>query len=265
MATSVDVVTSMSCCMTYGVALHTSEWLGFDFLLTAIEYGRFQGPDGEYPVSSALDPFRVTASKLGANTLGLPTRGTLRVAGQVGGASPWEFGFCLRIDDGATSLAGTRIYVPGTSISPQDWWNRLQVYRLADLGIAPAQAASVSIESLQLASAPWLSLSEIASVERGASLVELMMSPASAGQLATELQSIPLAGSPFVVKADGAPIYLGTFMRGVSSMAPVGPSILVEDIADARFTIAAPLTGTGDPRFDPRIVKVLTEANRLLP
>jgi hypothetical protein len=68
-----------------------------------------------------------------------------------------------------------------------------------------------------------------------------------------------------VVKVDDVPIYLGTFFRLVSSMIPVGPVIVVDDITDDLVPISAPKQAGNDPRFDPSIVQVLTDTGKLVP
>ena len=75
-------------------------------------------------------------------------------------------------------------------------------------------------------------------------------------------------GVPFVVEADGQRIYLGAFYSLVSSQSFAGPMILVEGIDDAGFAIGPsyPAAAAGaDVRGDPRILKVLGEAGKLLP
>jgi hypothetical protein len=76
---------------------------------------------------------------------------------------------------------------------------------------------------------------------------------------------VPLSGSPFVVKVDDVPIYLGTFFRLVSSMTPVGPVIMVDNITNDLVPILAPMQAGNDPRFDPRIVAALSETGKLVP
>jgi hypothetical protein len=76
---------------------------------------------------------------------------------------------------------------------------------------------------------------------------------------------VPLAGLPFVVTVDGAPVYLGTFFRLVSSKIPVGPVIVIDDITDDLVPISAPKRAGDDARFDPRIVQVLTDTGKLVP
>jgi hypothetical protein len=77
--------------------------------------------------------------------------------------------------------------------------------------------------------------------------------------------SVPLSGSPFVVKVDDKPIYLGTFFRIFSSMIAVGPVIVVDDITNDLIPISPPMPAEADPRFDPSIVQVLTETGKLVP
>jgi hypothetical protein len=48
-------------------------------------------------------------------------------------------------------------------------------------------------------------------------------------------------------------------------MMPVGPVIVVDTITSDLVPISAPTNGAPDPRFDPRIVQVLTETGKLVP
>lgn len=140
---------------------------------------------------------------------------------------------------------------------------RFLVVRLADQSITPTQAQAQSLDSLVLAATPLLDLWPIYYVEQSTGNI----GTPSAATIASTLSgsSVPLSGSPFVVKVDGVPIYLGTFFRLVSSMMPVGPVIVVDDITSDLVPISAPKKAGNDPRFDPRIVQVLTETGKLVP
>jgi hypothetical protein len=69
---------------------------------------------------------------------------------------------------------------------------------------------------------------------------------------------------PFVAVADGARIYLGTFLASLSSISPTGPNANVDDITSDGATLLAPWSGA-DPRNDDRILKALTETGKLVP
>jgi hypothetical protein len=137
--------------------------------------------------------------------------------------------------------------------------SRFQIFRLADQSITPTQAQAQSLDSLVLAATPLLDLWPIYYLEQSTGNI----GTPSAATIANTL--VPLSGSPFVVKVDGVPIYMGTFFRLVSSMMPVGPVIVVDDITNDIVPISAAKTGSNDPRFDPLIVQVLTETGKLVP
>lgn len=80
--------------------------------------------------------------------------------------------------------------------------------------------------------------------------------------LTQQLPPVGVNGVPFVVVADGDPIYLGAFMTQLSSVLFDGPAVMVEEITDQGFAISAPPPG-GDPRGDARIIQVMTEAGKL--
>ena len=77
-------------------------------------------------------------------------------------------------------------------------------------------------------------------------------------------------GLPIVAVADGVRIYLGGYFAASSSVGVAYPTIYSPAIATdmSGITIRAPYSGStppNDPRFDPRIVKVLTETGRFVP
>lgn len=269
-ATSFESLTPLSCCMTYGIALHSSPQLGFDLQLTVIEYGMSTRAAGDYAVadnSTSASPFRVSIAKLGDNAALFTsmTAGSLRLIGNPPMTSPWAMGVCLQVNDLASPFAGTRVYVPQVAMSTYGDFKRLQIYRLADATLTPSQAASSQLATLALAATPWLSLSGIVSVERSTGVVELSTGYKSGETLRSALSDVTLTGAPFIVTADGIPIYLGTFFRSISSMSPVGPVIMVDEISSGQFQISPPMQGGSDPRFDSRIVQVLTETGRIVP
>ncbi len=267
-ATSFESITPLSCCMTYGVALHSLTQLGYDLQLTVVEYGISARTAGDYPVNeTSTAPFRVSIAKLGDSS-GLFTNlmsGTLRLIGALPMTSPWSIGFCLQVNDSASGFADTRVYVPEVAMMGRADYQRFQIFRLADTSITPTQAASSDLAALVLPATPLLNLASMVSVERPSGIVKIATGYVTADILRTKLSDVPINGAPFVAKADGIPIYLGTFWRGISSMSPVGPTIVIDDITSSQLTIAPPWQSASDPRFDARIVKVLTETGKLLP
>jgi hypothetical protein len=264
--TSFESAMPLNCCMTYGVALHSLPQLGFDLQLTVIEFGGQGSAAGDYLVNgTTMAPFRVSIAKLGDNSAMFSNlmTGTLRLVGAVG-KSPWALGFCLQVNGVASSFADARVYVPQVTMTTYADHKRLQIFRLADSNITPTQAASSALATLTLASTPWLDLSGIVSVERPSGIVEIATVNTGVDALRSSLSDVPLSGAPFVVMVDDVPIYLGTFWRSISSMMPVGPTITIEDITSSQLTIS-PASSGSDPRFEARIVQVLTETGRLLP
>jgi hypothetical protein len=86
--------------------------------------------------------------------------------------------------------------------------------------------------------------------------------------LESEVGKVTLYGVPFVAVADGQRIYLGSFTTPISSYAIAGPEVMVEDIVAGGFPIVRPANlrpTPPDPRADSRIVKVLTEAGKVIP
>ncbi len=80
--------------------------------------------------------------------------------------------------------------------------------------------------------------------------------------------SVDLRGVPFVVEADGQRIYLGAFETSVSSIGIQGPEVMVEEIVNDGYPIYPPPSFNSLPpdlRNDPRIVKVFTEAGKVIP
>jgi hypothetical protein len=84
----------------------------------------------------------------------------------------------------------------------------------------------------------------------------------------------PVAGTPFVVVADGQRIYLGVFTTGISSMSFAVPNIMVDrrvlvtnqapDILVIERAYPRPSFGVGpDPRVDQRIKTALVALHKL--
>jgi hypothetical protein len=78
-------------------------------------------------------------------------------------------------------------------------------------------------------------------------------------------------GVPFVVVADGVPLYVGVFWSGLSSITPGGPMIEIgpdfEESKNPVIRLRAAHRGPDgkdlDPRGDPRLFKVLQELGKL--
>jgi hypothetical protein len=257
---------AMDCCGGLGVNLHTLAQLGFDLDLD-ITYQAVSIPPGQYAIGSGVGPFRSVSLRhygpISATSPTFPMSGAV-TSGGPNGVTAWDMGLCLEADSASSPSAGIRLYVPHVTMIPYySLHSRFQIFRLADQSITPTQAQAQSLDSLVLAATPLLDLWPIYYVEQSTGNI----GTPSAATIASTLSgaSVPLSGSPFVVKVDDVPIYLGTLFLRVSSMIPVGPVIVVDTITNDIVPISAPKTGSNDPRFDPRIVQVLTETGKLVP
>ena len=262
-ATNYESGLAFDCCMDYGVNLHTSASFGLDFQVEVISPVGIS--PGDYEVGTTS--FRVRApartSNQSAQASANNTSGNVHIGSAPSANQAWKLGLCLEVVDTSSDLLGTRIYVPSVTMMPYyQWNNRFQVYLLHDPSLTALDAAQLALDSLVLATLPLLDLSRIAYVEQATTRIGLNPGQKLGDSIHTELGH-PL-GLPFVVVADGVRIYLGTFTSMVSSITPAGPYIMMDDITSDGLVIQPPWTGT-DPRNDPRILQVLTEAGKLVP
>ena len=261
-ATNCPSAVGMDCCDGFGVNLHTLAPLGFDLALDiVVQVGNV--PPGRYSIGLGTSSFRsVSMRRAGSTTAPTPVAmaGTLTTSGSFYGSAAWDVGLCLESQDGST-----RVYVPHVTMIPFGMRSRFQIFRLADQSITPTQAQATSLDSLVLADVPLLDLGAIDYVEQSTDNIGTSSASTIGSSLRGPSSGVPLSGSPFVVKVDGAPIYLGTFFRLVSSMMPVGPIIIVDNITSNIVPISAPVKPGNDPRFDPRIVAALSETGKLVP
>ena len=274
-ATNFPSAIVMDCCQGLGVNLHTLAQLGFDLDLD-ITFQAIKITPGQYPVGPTVDfassPFRsVGLRKYGVpstTTPPLALAGTLTTpAGLPSGVTAQDMGLCLESDSASSPSAGIRLYVPHVTMIPNSLRSRFQIFRLADQSITPEQAQAQSLNSLALALAatPLLDLGSIYYVEQSTGNIGTPNAYTIGNSLRNPPSVVPLAGLPFVVMVNDVPIYLGTFFRLVSSMIPVGPVIVVDDITDDLVPISAPKQAGNDPRFDPSIVQVLTDTGKRVP
>lgn len=260
--TSYQSSLAMDCCSAYGLNLHASPWLGFDVAVELLLSIDVSTPK-EYEVGTALTA-RAAVRKSGdtLTSVGVNARGSLRVFGIDTTTKTLALGTCLEVVDPKSDLAGTRIYVPRVTITSLAEGKRFQLFLLKDATLRAYSAASQPLDDLVLADAPVLDLNRIAYVEKSTFRIGFNPSQKIGDMVRTQLGT-PLS-LPFVAVADGARIYVGTFFAGLSSIGPTGPNANVEDIAADGFTLRAPPSGA-DPRYDDRIVKVLSEAGKLVP
>jgi hypothetical protein len=271
-ATNFPSAIVMDCCGGLGVNLHTLAQLGFDLDLDIV-YSAGSITPGQYPIGPGLSlsasPFRsVSMRKYGENPTTPPAlvmSGTVTTPGLPSGLTARDMGLCLETDNASSPSAGIRLYVPHVTMIPYSLHGRLQIFRLADQSITPTQAQAQSLDSLVLADTPLLDLWPIYYVEQSTGNIGTPSASTIGNGLRSPSSSVPLSGSPFVVKVDDKPIYLGTFFRIFSSMIAVGPVIVVDDITNDLIPISPPMPAEADPRFDPSIVQVLTETGKLVP
>jgi len=253
----------MDCCNAYGVNLHTTAALGFDFQIEVIMGGVLKVGDFDTNAKTfnVRAPVRISTE---APTVALSnTSGRVRILSAPSAVETWELGLCLEVTANESALLGTRIYVPSVAMLASYKSNsRFQIYLLQDQTLRVDSLSATALESLALATSPFLDLSRIAYIEQSTMRIGLNPGPKPGEMLATQLGR-PL-GLPFVVLADGARIYLGTFISSVSSLGPVGPWVGVEEIKPNDFLINPPRSGA-DPRLDARILQVLKDTGKLVP
>lgn len=141
------------------------------------------------------------------------------------------------------------------------------IYLLAEDRPA-TQLADVDLKTLALQEQPVIGLADIISYDRHAHEVRLTE---TAYRRVQDLFTLPVRvdGIPFVVRAQGEPIYAGAFWTPASSLSFDGviiPQPFSEDETKIGLVLGYParLVFTGeDPRADPRIVEALERAGKL--
>lgn len=254
----------MDCCTGYGVNLHASTWFGFDVAVELILSIDITTPN-EYEVGGSSARARAAVRRSSdalSSAAGVNSQGSLRVLGLDSTKKTWALGMCLEVVSATSDLLGTWIYVPKVTMGSSESNRRFQIFLLKDSTLRSDGVASRPLDELVLADSPVLDLNRIAYVEKATTKIGFNPGQKIGDTLRTQLGT-PL-GLPFVAVADGARVYLGTFLAGLSSIGPTGPNAYVEDITSDGFTLRAPWSGT-DPRNDERIVKALTETGKLVP
>ncbi len=252
----------LDCCMSYGVNLHTSASLGFDFQVEVIAFVGLSPGDYEVVTTSFGVRAPVGTSNEAVYVTTNNTSGNVHVISAPSLTQAGELGLCLEVVAPSSDLLGTRIYVPSVAMDTYLSYKRFQIYLLQDSSITALNAAALALDSLVLAAQPLLDLGRIAYVEQATTRIGFNPGQRIGDSIPSQLGQ-PL-GLPFVVVADGVRIYLGTFTSIVSSIHPAGPYIMRDDITADGLVIQPPWTGT-DPRNDARILEVLTETGKLVP
>jgi hypothetical protein len=256
---------AMDCCNGYGVNLHSTASLGFDVAIELVLSLNIFTPS-EYDVggSTSIKARAVVFKSSDSFTSASATnsQGSLRVFGADGSVGLAEFGICLEVADATSALAGTKLYVPRVIIGSYQSDKRFQIFLLKDSTLRAGAVSSQPLDSLVLADSPFLDLGRIAYVEKATTKIGFNPGQKVRDSLSTKLGT-PL-DLPFVAVADGVRVYLGTFTSPISSIAPTGPYVTVDEITADGLTLRAPTRGT-DPRNDERIIKALSERGKLVP
>jgi hypothetical protein len=272
----------LDCCMVYAARLHTSEALETDFeVVLRMQVGK--ETTGVLPVGGVTGnrvwvSLRTTPTSKDGGVAADPTMtGSVSIDGQVFGANAWTLGVCVSVDDPASPLVGTRVYVPGVPVAPSNWASRLRFLPLADAALVSSSLESKDLQTLELGTQPLLDLTDIDFVDLDTKPCGSLGEPSCnwVGLNAVFLSGRTLAGKvsntapgmPFVVEADGERIYMGVFWSIISAYAPSVARVGFEDIREDGFPIYPPRASSALPdlRSDPRIVKVLTEAGKCIP
>jgi hypothetical protein len=275
----------LSCCFAVAATLHTYDSIGRD-IDAVVTFRDGYHPTGMVAVEGTSGQVRAAMrSLLHSDSSGAPIDVAMAGAVWLSDApfmsQPWTMGLCLSVEDPASPLQGTKVYVPGVTVAAGEWANRLRLWLLRDSSVTAVDADKASLDTLELASDPLLVLSQIAFVElesssrsyfedtpcmwigldtpymTGSTLKSKILKPGST--------TVDLRGVPFVVEADGQRIYLGSFTTLISSIGSRGPQVYMENIDDDGFPIYPPSNMPSDPRTDPRILKVLGEVGKSLP
>ncbi len=255
----------MDCCEGFVARFHTEPSLGTDLSLMVRSFGMMSS--GDYVVPTDGGGLEVTVSAGDVSWSATAASGSLHVD-----APSWDqptvVSFCLEADAPGELVDGARLFASDVVVAPWSWQNRFEVRLLADPAITAQQASQVPLESLEIAAGePLLHLMSVAWYEASTHTVQ-WDGWYTSEYLLNQLPPVGVAGLPFVVLADGKPVYLGAFMTMTSSFTLSMPVIVVEDMQERSFRIddGYPSGASGvDLRDDPRVRKVLEESQKLAP
>jgi hypothetical protein len=281
--TTKTALSSRSCCMDYEARLHTLEAIGEDLDVVvrpplSLRAGTYSAEDWSQGFETSLH--RSWELPYVQRLMDSHLHGWVVVEdASEDPAQPWQLGLCVSVDEGGARWPGMQIYVTGARVAPAGWSDRFRIWRLKDASLTGQDVASVDIQALELAATPLLDLAdfdfvrfESKSCGRGANpctWMELNTDFILGSALRSKLgSSVDLRGIPFVVEADGERIYVGAFQTSISSIGFPGPGVMVDEIVDEGFALYPPPNFRplpSDGRKDPRIVKVFTEAGKVVP
>jgi hypothetical protein len=275
----------LNCCDAYAARLHAQPFVGEDLdLVIRFNVGSLQA--GTYALERVQylgASLRSTVRSLDAGALEeARVTGTLTVSGSPeDNNQAWKMGLCVSVDDSSSRWQGLRVYVPGVAVAPSGWTNRFRMLRLKDSSLKATDVDQLDVNTLELAPEPLLNLMDVDFVQLDSTKcllggkctwmgldTERMTGSTLLSTVRGTATSVDLRGIPFVVEADGQRIYLGAFETSVSSIGIQGPGVMVEEVVNEGFPIYPPPSFhliPPDLRNDPRIVKVFSEAGKVIP
>lgn len=163
---------------------------------------------------------------------------------------------------------GARFYARSFPVMPWSWDDRLTIKLLADHHLNANEARAIPFADIRTDPNPLVHVSSYSSYEVG-SHVAHWDSWALTNLIRARVGVVGAMGVPFVMEADGVPVYLGAFYSSTSTRTFAGPIIDLDKMNDDGFRIELEsmvvMPGYPDPRADGRILKVLREAGKLLP
>jgi hypothetical protein len=275
----------MSCCMAYAARLHAQQFVGEDldvvikFNVGLLRAGTHALGTEQYLGASLRSSVR---SLDGGTPEEAWVTGSLTVSGSPDDNNQaWQMGLCVSVDDPSSRWQGLRVYVPGVPVAPSAWANRFRMLRLKDSSLKATDVDQLDVNTLELAPEPLLNLMNVDFVQLDSTKcllggkctwigldTEVMTGSTLLSTVKGTATLVDLRGVPFVVEADGQRIYLGAFETSISSIGIGGPGVMVEEIVNEGFPIYPPPSFrplSPDLRNDPRIVKVFTEAGKVIP
>jgi hypothetical protein len=254
-----------SCCAAmYGVLLHTRASMGSDYEITIMQVD-FKVASGVYTVGNDWRPLHVlVAATDDASNTGRVASGTVSIVGSPTDSAGFRVGVCIETPAGDAGQPAMMFHVPSAFVAPAAWRNRLGIYELQDPKLPSSVLDSTPLDALVLEQYTLLDLGSIASIAQASGEVHTFGVLSIDEIINRRMESLALLLLPFVVVADGERIYLGNFVSPLSSNLGTGPMVDAGRMSAHRFQIEDPYQRP-DPRWDPRILKVLEESGRLLP
>ncbi len=259
--TATDVAL-MSCCSTVLILAH-GETTNTRVVVRAWQSFEEQ----EYVVDPETEPSgnRVDAwfpSQAGENWEDQRITGTVHVLGAPDIDDPWRLRACLRVDDPASPVNGSQIFVDTALVPLHGWGQRLGIWPLEDAAMTLEEAAALPLDSLALQRTPILTMGDVGYYDASAHYIEHTFEyEPEVGRFS--FLSVSQGPVPFVLQIDDERIYLGAFISATSSFLPQQPFITVGTGVRNGFVIERG-AAEEDPRSDPRVLDVLREAGKLL-